>query len=97
MGANLATKDKPIGDKHNSPQVCNKYKMILYKTKDGNFYLDAGSYFKLKKIKENIEKPKATSQTKTKNKKASKLIDCFICTTTTSKGLWLGFKSKAHS
>ena len=32
-----------------------------------------------------------------KNKKASKLIDCFICTTTTSKGLWLGFKSKAHS
>ena len=33
---------------------CNKYKMMLYKTKDGNYYLDAGNYFKLKKIKENI-------------------------------------------
>src|SRR5215212_12198647 len=24
-GANLFTNDKPIGDKHNSPQVCKKY------------------------------------------------------------------------
>jgi len=28
--------------------------LILYKTKKGDYYLNAGSYFKLKKIKENI-------------------------------------------